>query len=280
MDKFIKDAIIFDSNKIKQKVENIVRIMTYNVHGFTSVNGEDTLEKIMEQIKIIDPDIFGIQEMHLGCPHVQTMKEYSEKFNKLGYNVKFSKCWVNLIGSKYSFETEELNISVIDSGLSHRCALIGKNFKIKTNIDCEYMLDIIFLNTHLEVFDKIGDRRINQMKIIMEHVSKKYLESSVIVVGDFNTLKKSDYSEKEWNYIVDVDTKRGIETKEDAIPIIENAGYIDSFVDSKAPLHPISVWSNRRVDYIYGRNVTFSQSNIVQTGLSDHYPIYADVPTE
>jgi endonuclease/exonuclease/phosphatase family metal-dependent hydrolase len=280
MNTFVKDANVINFDKIKLKSKNTIRFMSFNVHGFTSASGEETLEKIIEQIKIIDPDIFGIQEIHLGCPHVPTMRDYSEKFNAIGYNVKFSKCWINMIGSKFDFEMEELSLSVSDSGRTHRCALIGKNFKIKTSTEYEYLLDIVFLSTHLEVFDVLGKHRINQMEKIMEHMSKRYSDSSIVVVGDFNSLRKSDYSEKEWNRIIEIDEKRGIETKEDVIPIIENAGYIDSFVDSNTFLHPVSVWTNRRVDYVYGRNVTFSQTEIVRTGLSDHYPIYADTPTE
>jgi endonuclease/exonuclease/phosphatase family metal-dependent hydrolase len=201
------------------------------------------------------------------------MLDYSEAFKNIGYNVKFSKCWINMIGSKFEFDTEEVSIGIGNSGLIHRCALIGYDFRLKDS-----HIDVIFLNTHLEVVDKFGDIRSNQIEKILNHLDKKYPNKAILIAGDFNTLRKADYCEEEWNNIVNIDKKRGFETKEDVIPILEKKCYVDCFVGSKTKPPNVSAWTNRRVDYIYGINVTFTRSNIIQKmELSDHCPIYTDV---
>lgn len=262
---------------VKIKSKNTIRFMTYNVHGFNSKNWKDTTEDIFLQIKKIDPDIFGIQEMHLGCPDRQTMYGYKEKFEKMGYIVKFSRCFVNIIGSKYDFDVEELDIG-IGTGLLHRCALMGKNFKI----DC-VKNKLTVCTTHLEVSDKMGHLRTTQINSILTKIDNMVDNtvasdgSHIVIMGDFNSLRRADYNTEKWNLIVSVDKKRGIETVQDALPIIEAHRYIDSFIAHESEIPTVTVWTDRRVDYTYIKNVTVDDTFVVKTGLSDHYPVVTDL---
>ena len=82
---------------VTSKEENTIRVMTYNVHGFNSRDWVSTYDMIFEQIRIVDPDIFGIQEIHLGCPDRNQIQQIERKFNEIGYKVKFSKCSINIM---------------------------------------------------------------------------------------------------------------------------------------------------------------------------------------
>jgi endonuclease/exonuclease/phosphatase family metal-dependent hydrolase len=253
---------------VSSKKENTVRVMTYNVHGFNSRDWMSTYDKIFEQIRIIDPDVFGIQEIHLGYPDRIQIEHIETKFNEIGYKVKFSKCYINMIGSKDEFDLNEIELDESQMGL-HRCALIAK---IKSRLS-----NFLFCTTHLEVSDTYAHKRIQLMeKIIKKLISSNADESRIIIIGgDFNSLRRNDYTDEEWKRIVDTDKKRNVITQEDMIPFIEKYGLVDSFVSSDSPIPTITVWSNRRVDYLYS-NIQSEWSEVVKTGLSDHYPVFAD----
>jgi endonuclease/exonuclease/phosphatase family metal-dependent hydrolase len=55
-------------NNESDKRDDYIKFLTYNVHGFNSKNMVCTFDMILEQIKSINPDIFGLQEIHFGCP--------------------------------------------------------------------------------------------------------------------------------------------------------------------------------------------------------------------
>lgn len=273
------------NQRVPTKQVNAIRIMTYNVHGFNSKDWKDTTDDIYSQIQIINPDIFGIQEMHLGCPDRYTMLKFSERFESMGYKIKFSKCFVNMLGSKYDFESDEICIGS-EQGLMHRCAIIGNHFQFPVHSvdqdDTKSIIEdkskLVVATTHLEVNDKMGHLREQQMQKIIDKINQIDDESNPkLIIGDFNSLRKCDYSDVVWDQIVDIDKRRGVETIEDAIPCIEKAGYHDSFIAAKIPVPSITVWTNRRVDYIYLKHVHVDEAFVVNTGLSDHYPVVSDI---
>jgi endonuclease/exonuclease/phosphatase family metal-dependent hydrolase len=90
-------------------------------------------------------------------------------------------------------------------------------------------------------------------------------------------LRKADYSDMEWQILINIDKNRHVITQEDIIPILEDNDFQDSFINANIKPPNVTVWSNRRVDYIYVKNIKIISSAIVKTGLSDHYPIYADM---
>lgn len=128
--------------------------------------------------------------------------------------------------------------------------------------------------THLDVFDETEDTRHSQMCEILKKWS-----SIDLIMGDFNSLRKNDYSKDEWLSIKSDDKDRHVITKYKVITEIEKF-FTDSFVVCDTSPPKISVWSNRRVDYIYVNNDFDSEligSYIYPTLISDHYPIYVDL---
>lgn len=261
-----------------------LRIMTYNVHGFKTKNFKKTLDLIIKTIGDIDPDILVLEEVYIYKPNEACTEQVLSRLlkpYKLRYG-NFSKNGINAIFSKFMF-----NCSEIDLG---RDPVMGipRNALVCTFPDTVYLNDLIVIGTHLDVFDESGVLRRQQIQKILKGLQKTLQNPSldddqklfdgkqIVITGDFNSLKRSDYTDEEWDQIVTIDRKRGVRTVVDAVPVLEEVGFEDSFDHCNEKIK-VSVWSNRRVDYIFGKNVKFSQTTEHRTTLSDHYPIYADI---
>ena len=67
------------------KDKDILRIMTYNVHFWTDVNEIPNIDKILQDIKTINPDIVCLNEVTLGKTKYNN-KDIIELFEKLHYD--------------------------------------------------------------------------------------------------------------------------------------------------------------------------------------------------
>jgi endonuclease/exonuclease/phosphatase family metal-dependent hydrolase len=284
------DFIHIKTEHAVKKPKKIVRVMTYNVHGFKNMCHKKNIEPIISVIIDIDPDIFVLEEVYVHKKNESiTENELIEKLKIHGFvHNTFSSNGINAVFSKHPFEFNEINLGRDKKYKIARNALICKFIKCK-NINCN-LHDLIFVGTHLDVFDESGELRKKQVSIILDSVKDINKNISIdndidnadtndnnriIIAGDFNSLRRDDYSDSDWEDIVKKDKKRGVKTVIDAITIIEGAGFVDSFPQCKKSIS-VSVWAGRRVDYIYGKNIKFNNSFSYKKTFSDHYPIYAD----
>ena len=218
----------------------------------------------------MNPDVIVLEEVNWPLSKYRSSdkairsKLYSMK---LFYYV-YTEGLENIVASKYPFESININLGVFNREYRH--ALLCK-------FDCD-VYQGYFIGTHLDVYDNSGLTREKQINMILSKVDKN---EKVIIAGDFNSLRSQDYSVIQLNRIVDEDTERGVETVEEVIPILEGCGYIDSFISAYLKPPTVTVWSNRRVDYIYGKNISFKYSKVVDAldfkkSASDHYLVWAD----
>jgi endonuclease/exonuclease/phosphatase family metal-dependent hydrolase len=266
--------IHFDNDQVLQKTHSDVRVLTYNVHGFRDGNQHNKLQEIINVIKEINPDVFVLEEVYTYKKNDPiTEEKLKDKLAMIGYRYSaFSSNGINAVFSNHPFENREVQLGRDNKYKILRNALFCRFSRCKNKF-CK--LDgILFVGTHLDVYDESGILREKQMRTIIETINNIGIDK-VIIAGDLNSLRKNDYTQIEWEYIVDIDKKRKVNTIEDAIPLIEEAGFIDSFVGYKKSIN-LSVWSGRRVDYIYGKNIKFKNSATYKKTFSDHYPIYAD----
>lgn len=102
-------------------------------------------------------------------------------------------------------------------------------------------------------------------------------------MGDLNCLRRNDYNNEKYNIIVELDKQRNIETKTLVTDLIESREFIDSFVKIDKIPPTISVWSCRRIDYVY-LGILFPyqvvNSVTVSSSASDHLPIYIDIKND
>lgn len=254
--------------KISNKDQLTIRILSYNVHGFKTKSNIKTLDEILTLVSSSDADIVALQEVFV-MKRNETVSEdvLINMMKKMGYaQYAFSKCGINAVFSKDEFSHEELSLGRDPIMHLHRNAL-----------KCTFPKydDLLVVNTHLDVFDSSGKTRLVQMRIILDSLAKNNTNKK-IVCGDFNSLRKNDYTTDEWNAIVKIDKKRKVDTIEDVIPLIEKSSFVDAFVACKVPLK-VTVWSARRIDYIYGNGIDFVQCSVIKNTASDHYPIFTDV---
>ncbi len=261
--------------RIIVKQYNDLRIMTYNVHGFKTKKFKNTFDQIIDIIKNIDPDILVLEEVYIYKPIETCTQQLSQllKQHKLQYGI-FCASGINAVFSKYAFDCLEIDLG------KDNVAFISRNALVCTFPNNIHLQNLVVVGTHLDVFDQSGYLRKTQIEKILNRLRTNdptiFDTKHIVITGDFNSLKRTDYTDNEWNQLVKIDRKRGIKTIVDVVPILEKHGFKDSFdwCDTKIK---ISVWSNRRVDYIFGKNITFSQSIEHRTTLSDHYPVYADI---
>ena len=113
------------------------------------------------------------------------------------------------------------------------------------------------------------------MEEIMANINKK-----TIILGDFNSLKRSDYNDAEWKIITEEDKSKNITTKHDLIDLVELYNFTDCFEKINEPAPKVSAWNMRRMDYIFvGEHFDhkITRANILYTNASKHCPIYMDI---
>ena len=243
------------------------RFCTFNVHSFIDVQGKNSMKEIFETIENIDADVICLQEVFLSNTNRHTLFEKFVKKTKYKHVYKCDpRKAVNVILSKKKLESVKV-INLGGAGKYDRYCIscfthIGaKKFQI--------------LGCHLDVEDQSEMSRCKQMDIILENVAYK----NVIILGDLNSLRKADYNKQEWKKIEQVDANRNVVSKTLLIQKVHENGFVDSFVRGKQAPPKISVWSNRRVDYIFvkSKKIKRIRSHVLKTLVSDHYPIYADI---
>ena len=117
------------------------------------------------------------------------------------------------------------------------------------------------------------------MNLILQHIQRRGFKD-VIIMGDFNSLKKDDYTEEEWSHIINSNQKRYIKTMTLVTDLMNENGYTDSFKWTKRGRENVSVWSMKRVDYIYfSKNYPHKVLNsfTIPTLISDHLPVVCDI---
>lgn len=268
-DNYVNDVVLI-------KKDNLCRVMTYNVHGFRDFYGKKKYAEIIQSIVIINPDILVLEEITLYTyANVCTELQLRSDLEKCGlFFSGFSSCGINAVFSRYPFTANEIDLGrdsikkVARNALM--CTFLSHNISSDKNI--------VIVGTHLDVYDESGKLRIRQMKTILDVLSTNTNidNDKIIVMGDFNSLRKNDYTDNEWAYLSQLDKQRKVITVQDAVSIIESARFTDSFVECNDSIKT-SVWSGRRVDYIFGKNVNFDQSATYKVTHSDHYPVYADL---
>jgi endonuclease/exonuclease/phosphatase family metal-dependent hydrolase len=278
-------------NDITDRENTAIRVMTYNVHGFTDRNDSPTLDEILDVIKRVNPDLLVIEEFVLhGVKRQITYLQFKKFLTGLGFTtITTDRLHNNVTASKFNGDVSP----TIEFGRDpiHRIWRFANIIWISAQ-DTGSSSDLLFIGTHLDVYDESGQTRLAEVEMILDAIEDRKVQSmlgknrqlNVIVTGDFNCLRPNDYDDDEWNHICRVDRERGVDTwrmksaknrKIDAVDRLEKADLIDASVQLGNPIRA-SVWANRRVDYICGRNVHFLQASTVRNASSDHYPVYAD----
>lgn len=246
-----------------RKNKRSFRFCTFNVHMFTDYKNEISFDEIFNDIEKINADLIVLEEALF---FKIDKKRFVDKVDSLKYNYYMcnNKYGINVILSKLPLC--DVKVIKLNKGKINRYA-IKTTIKIN-NVDFEV------IGCHLDVSDDTENLRVEQMKTILSNCTT----DNIIILGDLNSVNKNDYTNDEWNEMVNSDLTRKVITQNKLSEFMENNNFIDSFKLAKKDPPKISVWSNRRVDYIYikSKEIKKISSYVYPTLSSDHYPIIAD----
>lgn len=262
---------------------NNIRIVTFNVHYWTNIHEDHDFFDQLKVISKIDADIVCLQEA-LFPRHGNTVKGFA--YNKPEFTIeKFWSYFDEYLGLKYhnyciaSFVHSEQNTAFGNIILSK---IKPKNNVYQTNtinnlgdIDqgrcfsyVQYKAYDVY-NTHLDIFDRTGNTRLEQIESILKFIQENSKNKSVVLLGDLNSLYYNDYLPEEQEWLA----KNKGRQDDRVINAILEAGFVDVF-----PRNKYSVWSGRRVDYIWVRgDLVTKNSYAYYTNVSDHFPLIADL---
>lgn len=253
-----------NSRPFTQKLNNNIRFLTFNVHMWKNFNNKLKYIEILEIIKDSNADVVGLQEAMLFDKKIAQI--YKKDFEKLGYQhqvISSEKHGINMLFSKFpisSFKILKLKQDPIQR--LNRYAILAV-------IDIGNPINLIV--THLDVYDESEQTRLDQIKSIINDLCKSEIKQTIIM-GDFNSLRRNDYSQEDWNRITTHDLKRNVTSMTLVTDYLEQQHFTTNNLS-------MSVWAMRRVDYIYTKNLSYpiTQRDTYPTGVSDHYPIYMDI---
>jgi endonuclease/exonuclease/phosphatase family metal-dependent hydrolase len=141
--------------------------------------------------------------------------------------------------------------------------------------------------THLDHQDE--NVRMKQINSIMQRIEQdkferyKGKEFPHILLGDFNALKKEDYTKQQWDDITKIRKRNSWEApKTDLTSYIADKDYTDllEIYSTKAKTQiPLTSRFKTRVDYIfsYKNNYTIVDAGFIDNNDSDHKAIYVEL---
>lgn len=253
---------------INGKSNDCLRVATYNVNMWKNAELKNNITAIFNTINNIQADIICLNEALFFNNNKFTLSMFDKKMKELGYAhiICCNNYGINIVASKFPIDYNEI-------------INLGKDPIKKQNRYCVYckILGFDIYSLHLDVYDESENTRLLQIKKIINKIKNP---EKTIILGDFNSLSKKDYTNIEWNLLCNDDIKRGVVTQTKVTDELENNNFIDSFhILNKIP-PKVTVWSMRRVDYIYlNKNFGNSINNCFtyQTLSSDHFPIIMDI---
>ena len=247
-----------------------LRIATFNVHADDENNNKETRTQL---IKDIGADVYLLQEA--------TSESFSEiNTNQFEYHFECSKGrhYGQAIGYTRRFKSVEISTFYLP-GLGYE--------GYKSFLVMEYGL-YVFACIHLDVHDKTGKTRVNQIQYILE-VLEKYKNRPIILGGDFNANIQSNYKNLQTNkngksfLRTDIAQKYPLDFV--TIQTLKNSKLFSNSFEfvNREPIMT-SIYGSR-VDFIFtSPEVTISDTNAKEFNFStipypsDHFPVYIDIP--
>lgn len=286
---FLKDQIqhsTYNQALPSKLPKNNIRLVTYNVHYWTKPASSklgDNVTEIFEVLKTINADILILQEVALG---VISKSRLMTLLMSLGYPLSSIVFYAadqvhdgpfgNLIASKYPIvDHHPLPLFGLDSVILNespqekRCAII-------VQIMLPDHRNIIVCGVHLDVYDQTEQVRLYQIRQILDHLNN--INIPIVIAGDFNSLRRNDYTEFEWQQLVTQDEHRGVNTKILVTDELEAQDWRTSFDLANVPNPKYTTWSGRTIDFIYLNHWTYPiyGTYVYHSAASDHLPVILD----
>jgi len=259
-----------------------LKIFLLNVDRWKK-GAQSNFKQIESLIKTLRPDIIVLNEVF-----GQGWLNYVEKIAKhLGenYSVYFGPTASPSYGN--AFITNQKIVKSENFTIELPRHEIRGCFRVVIRHPTKQGQNISFYGTHLDhIFE---ETRMEQLKYLLEKV---VCDEEHVILGDFNALKRQDYSDEYWEEIFQVRKQNCWEVppKTEVIEFIQQKNYVDFFQEinqqKSEPLKDRAVGSSHfdtRVDYIWIsekllENIYCENSSCTilrEFCASDHYPQWA-----
>lgn len=282
----------------------LMRIVTYNIHGWRAADGAPNLDGVTAVLRTINADIIGLNEVYY--PRVvqgDARPALEALASRLEMHVVFGPCL------RWPAE-EDMPARAYGNALLSRWPIIASSAHHLTpkEEDKERVLDdkeqrgllegrillpgqrtLTVYVTHLDHTDEKA--RSVQLRVARTWLTRDRARPH-IVMGDFNAVSRWDWSEDRLAALRDKPTRQGGNLAGDkqgpqVIDAMEKAGYVDlyrRFGESGAVTFPVDDWPIR-IDYIFASAslapaVTNCTIWTAADGVSDHRPVVADFTLE
>ena len=226
-----------------------VRVMAYNIHQGFGTEGGFELEEIARVIEVENPDIIALQEVSRGWlvdGSVDILTWLSQRLDMdYAWGHAADSVWGNAVFSRYPIVLSENHEMPNNDDLS-----LNRGFLwVEIDIGEEEPLRIVA--THFHAGRDEGEHRIPQSEAILERWGGL---SRTVILGDLNG-RPGDRE----------------------ITMLEEAGLLDSFVDSGAPGEGFTSPSDgphQRIDYVWtSPDLKSTEFSSTRSQASDHFPV-------
>lgn len=236
--------------------EDVIRVAVYNTHWCTGVDGVLSPERIANVLKSINADVIALNEIDR---HYDPRSDYQDQLqiiaDALEMNYQFQKTtWKSAIpasGNKprefgHAILSKEpiqfLNARIFDAHGLHYAGLLETKITVKDK-------PILFYVTHLDTDPMALQSQSVQLKQWMAE-----REGTKILMGDLNAVPENS-----------------------SLRYIKN-GMVDAFEQQPNAFTFKSNNPTIRIDYILGsEHVEFTNSRVIKTLVSDHFPIVTEL---
>jgi endonuclease/exonuclease/phosphatase family metal-dependent hydrolase len=266
-----------------------VRVLTYNVHGWLTADGQPNVELVGDVLAAVAPDIVGLNEV-FHTPADPAGAALDVLAARLGMHYAFAATQPTDPDKHPPYGNALLSRWPVLAHAAHHLAPVvsyGKRGMLECRIALPSGLPLTVYVTHL-------DHRREQIRLEQWAAANTWLlrdrARPHLLMGDFNALAGSDYpDEASVAHLAEYQAEQGWPTPSfELVAQILKAGYIDSYAAAGHRAHSGSTFPTqmpeRRIDYIFLpgplrgalRSCTpYSESSI--GAASDHLPVLAEI---
>lgn len=247
-------------------------LLTYNVHnGFIDPTSSTcAFAPIVDWLSVVDADVICFQEVtwtRVSRRHFHETLRDQLGFAHIAYgnaaDLYGNGFYGQVTASKTPFAAEPVTLPLKDT----------KHGEERAALFTQHQSGLSIINVHLDVWDRSGEVRVRQLHQIKSLI--RQLRSPVLLCGDFNSVRRCDYSQEEWDVICRL---HHIETA--SLDVVGEMGGRDVFDLLDKRLNRTHVKISKRIDFLFvieqgmGK-VSVRDARRYDVLWSDHYPLWA-----
>ncbi len=225
-------------------------VMSWNIHGSAARSDPDHIEKVVETIRTLDPDVVMLQEVHRKTQAAGGI----DQFEILARTLRMNGCFGESleVGEHGSYGNAILTDGDIVS--TRRFALPGRG-EPRTMLECRgkwQNIEVPLLTTHLTAWDRANRRTRARQAQAIEMKLNEDASPLTILGGDFNASL----------------------TSPELAPIATGT-FLRPAISRYVVTHP---GTGRSYDHLLmGDAWTVDEGRVIRQGPSDHWPLLATV---